>query len=64
MAQAVLMRTRKDGRVWLVNFGEGAVTEVRPGDVEGLKIDAIDVDAVEAAHMRASPATFPLIIVD
>jgi hypothetical protein len=64
MGQAVVMRTREDGRLWLVNFGEGAVTELRPGDVDGLEINAIDVDAVEAARTRASPATFPLIIVE
>jgi hypothetical protein len=63
MARAIILRTKEDDKVWLVNFEKGAVSEITSEVADDLAAPVTEVATLEAAQVRASAAAFPFHVV-
>lgn len=63
MSKAIVLRTKSDGRLWLVSFDKPAVSEISHSAVDGLGLSVTEVDTLPAATERAAAASFPMHIV-
>ena len=63
MSKATVLRTKDDGRYWLVSFDKPEVSEVSASAVRGLDVPVTEVETLAAASERSTAAAFPMHIV-
>jgi CheY-like chemotaxis protein len=63
MSKAIVLRTKSDGRLWLVSFDKPAVSEISHAALDGLGVSVTEVDTLPAATERAAAASFPMHVV-
>lgn len=63
MSKAIVLRTKDDGRLWLVTFDRPAISEISPGVAEGLHMPVAEVETLAAAAERSAAASFPMHVV-
>ena len=63
MSKATVLRTKDDGRFWLVSFDKPAVSEISASAVKGLDVPVTEVETLAAASERSTAAAFPMHIV-
>jgi hypothetical protein len=63
MGKATVLRTKDDGRFWLVSFDKPAVSEISADAVRGLGAPVTEVETLAAANERSTAAAFPLHVV-
>jgi hypothetical protein len=63
MSKATVLRTKDDGRFWLVSFDRPAVSELSANAARGLGAPVIEVETLAAADERSAAAAFPLHVV-
>jgi hypothetical protein len=63
MSKATVLRTKDDGRFWLVTFDTLAVSEISASAVKGLGVPVTEVEALAAATERSTAAAFPMHVV-
>ena len=63
MGKATVLRTKDDGRFWLVSFDRLAVSEISPNAARGLGVPVTEVETLAAATERSTAAAFPMHVV-
>jgi hypothetical protein len=63
MSKAVVLRTKDDGRFWLVTFDKPAVAEISSSAAAGLGVPVAEVETLAAAAERSTAASFPMHVV-
>jgi hypothetical protein len=63
MSKATVLRTKDDGRYWLVSFDKPEVSEISASAVKGLDVPVTEVETLAAASERSTAAAFPMHIV-
>jgi hypothetical protein len=63
MSKATVLRTKDDGRFWLVTFDKPAVSEISASAAKGLGAPVTEVETLAAATERSTAAAFPMHVV-
>jgi len=63
MSKAIVLRTKEDGRLWLVTFDKPGVAEISSSAVAGLGLSVAEVETVAAATERSAASSFPMHVV-
>ena len=63
MGKATVLRTKDDGRFWLVSFDRPAVSEISAKAAQGLGVPVMEVETLAAATERSTAAAFPMHVV-
>ena len=63
MSKATVLRTKDDGRFWLVAFDTLAGSEISASAAKGLRVPVTEVETLTAATERSTAAAFPLHVV-
>jgi hypothetical protein len=63
MSKATVLRTKDDGRFWLVTFDTPAVSEISASAAKGLGVPVTEVETLAAANERSTAAAFPMHVV-
>ena len=63
MNKATVLRTKDDGRFWLVSFDKPAVAEISASAARTLGVPVTEVETLAAASERSSAAAFPMHVV-
>ena len=63
MSKAVVLRTKDDGRFWLVSFDRPTVVEIAATVADGLGVAVTEVETLPAATERCAAASFPMHVV-
>lgn len=63
MSKAIVLRTKDDGRFWLVSFDKPAVSEISASAASGLGLPIAEVETFAAAAERSAAAAFPMHVV-
>jgi hypothetical protein len=63
MSKATVLRTKDDGRFWLVSFDKPAVSEISAVAARGLGVPVTEVETLAAATERSTAAAFPAHVV-
>jgi hypothetical protein len=63
MSKATVLRTKDDGRFWLVSFDKPAVSEISAAVARGLSVPVTEVEALAATTERSTAAAFPAHVV-
>ena len=63
MARAIILRTKDDDKMWLINLQELSVSEIASTPIEDLREVVLEIDVIEAANMRTSAAAHPYFVV-
>ena len=59
MSKAVILRTKDDGRIWLVSFDRPTVSEISASTARELDLPVTEVETFAAARQRSAAASFP-----
>jgi hypothetical protein len=63
MARAIILRTKDDDKLWIVNFDEQSVSEIASAPIDARDGFVLEVDAIEAANVRSAAAAHPMFVV-
>ena len=63
MSKAIVLRTKDDGRLWLVAFDKPAVSEISSDVAAKLSMSVTDVETLPAIAERSAAASFPMHVV-
>jgi hypothetical protein len=63
MARAIILRTKDDDKLWLVNLDERSVSEISCAPIDARDGFVLEADVIEAANMRSTAAAHPLFVV-
>ena len=63
MSKAIVLRTKDDGRFWLISFDKLAVSEISAVAARGLGVPVTEVETLVAAPERSTAAAFPMHVV-
>jgi hypothetical protein len=63
MSKATVLRTKDDGRFWLISFDRLAVSEISATAARGLGVPVTEVETLAAATERSTAAAFPMHVV-
>ena len=63
MSKATVVRTKEDGRLWLISFDGPTVVEISAAAADGLGVEVTEVETRPAAVERRATAAFPMHVV-
>ena len=63
MARAIILRTKDDDKLWLVNLDERSVSEIANAPIDARDSFVLEADVIEASNLRSAAAAHPLFIV-
>jgi hypothetical protein len=63
MSKATVLRTKDDGRFWLVAFDKPTISEISASTARGLELPVMEVETFAAAGQRSAAASFPAHVV-
>jgi hypothetical protein len=63
MARAIILRTKDDDKVWLINLEQLSVSEIANASADDLGGAVLEADVIEAANMRTAAAAHPYFVV-
>jgi hypothetical protein len=62
MARAIILRTKDDDKLWLVNLDERSVSEIAGAPIDARNGFVLEADVIEAANMRSAAAAHPMFV--
>jgi hypothetical protein len=63
MSKAIILRTKDDGRIWLISFDRPTISEISASTARGLDLPVTEVETFAAAGQRSAAASFPAHVV-